>query len=178
MKNVIGDMLSRTAEAPVHPDQLDVELKLLTTLAAVINTADQDDLKHDILSMTEVDFYFGDLRAVFATIRALADAGDHVEKIAVRAKIGGSWPDTWQDTLDAVFDASKADIAAILTVRSEADGKEWDVRLNILKNRNGRRGYVGMKYVTTRDTFTEEDTGSLDYLGTLVKDDATKGQTK
>ena len=41
-------------------------------------------------------------------MKELHAAGDHVDEVTVRAKIGAAWP----DTLKAVFDGSKADIKA------------------------------------------------------------------
>ena len=65
-----------------------------------------------------------------------------------------------------------ADIAAIITVEDEdEEGAERTVALNIIKNRNGRRGRVGMKYDMTHDHFEETDSGYLSYLDTLGKDD-------
>lgn len=64
------------------------------------------------------------------------------------------------------------DIAAILTVQHESDDKtERTVKLSIIKNRNGRRGYVGLAYHTTRDQFEEADQGELGYLEALGKDE-------
>jgi len=111
MKDVIGDMVSRAVEAPVHPDQKDIEAKLLATLAAVINDRQDVQLTLCILSMDEEAFHFRDHREVFAAMKALAEAGDHVDQATVRAKILDKWP----DTLATVFDKTKADVAAAKT---------------------------------------------------------------
>ena len=48
------------------------------------------------------------------------------------------------------------DIAAVLTVEDETDeGKERNVKLSIIKNRNGRRGKISFKYHTEYDYFEE-----------------------
>lgn len=61
-----------------------------------------------------------------------------------------------------------ADIAAILKVESESqDGTQRNVALNIVKNRNGRRGKVGMNYFMPFDLFEENDRENLNYLVTL-----------
>jgi replicative DNA helicase len=71
------------------------------------------------------------------------------------------------------------DIAAILTVEKESeDGSERDVALNIIKNRNGRRGKVGMKYDMRHDYFEETDQGFVNYVDTLGKDDEQPAQSK
>lgn len=107
-------MLDRSVEAPVHADQKDVEAKLLSTLAVVINS-DQADLKYDILDLDAGDFHFRDHRAIFAAMKALADAGDHVDQVTVRAKLADAWP----ETLKGIFDASKADAGAAMTYKRQ-----------------------------------------------------------
>lgn len=105
-------MMDRSVEAPVRPDQREVETKLLATLATVINS-DQANLKYDILEMDASDFHFRDHREIFAAIKALADAGDHIDQAMVRAKVG----DAWTDALKAVFYASNANAGAADTYK-------------------------------------------------------------
>ena len=63
------------------------------------------------------------------------------------------------------------DIAAILSVENEAkEGADRTVALNIIKNRNGRRGKVGMTYDMTHDYFEEVDQGFLSYMDTIGKE--------
>ena len=63
-----------------------------------------------------------------------------------------------------------ADIAAILSVEGESEGgTERTVALNVIKNRNGRRGKVGMKYDMAHDDFQEEDWQNVNYLDALGK---------
>ncbi len=77
------------------------------TLATVINS-DQADLKYDLLGLDVADLHFRDHRAVLAVMKELDAAGDHVDEVTVRAKIGDAWP----DTLKAVFDPANADAGA------------------------------------------------------------------
>jgi len=105
---IIQAMLSRSVEASVHTDQKDVEMKLLAGLTTVINS-DLPDLKYDILAMDESDFHFRDHRAIFAAMKTLADAGDHVDEGTVKVKLG----DAWTDAMKAIFDAAKADASVI-----------------------------------------------------------------
>ena len=107
MKKKIKDMADKAVEVSVYPDQREVEAKLLATLATVINS-DQAELKYDLLEMVPSDFHFRDHRAIFTAMKELADAGDNVDPVTVRAKVGDAWP----DTLKAVFDGSKADAGA------------------------------------------------------------------
>ena len=102
--------IGSSVEAPVQPDQKDIEMKLLATLASVIS-ADQGDQAHqkdDLLELDQEDFHFQDHRAIFAAMKKLAAEGGRVDKAAVRAGVG----DAWAATLDAVFDASNASAGA------------------------------------------------------------------
>jgi len=108
----VKDMADKAVEAPVHPDQREVEGKLLAILATVINS-DQSDLKYDLLEMKATDFHFRDHRAIFAAMKELADEGNFADQVTVRAKVGDAWP----DTLKAVFDGSRADAGAALTYK-------------------------------------------------------------
>jgi replicative DNA helicase len=64
-----------------------------------------------------------------------------------------------------------ADIASILSVEGEDnEGAVRTVALNIIKNRNGRRGKVGMTYDMTHDYFEETDSNNLSYMETLGKE--------
>lgn len=113
-KDEVGKMLDRSVETPVHADQKDIEGKLLSVLATVINS-DQSDLKYDILDLSATDFHFQDHRDIFAAMKALADEGEYIDKATVRAKLSDAWP----DALDAVFDPSRADVAAAKTYRRQ-----------------------------------------------------------
>jgi hypothetical protein len=72
-KQRFDEKMNDATEAPVHPDQKEVEAKLLATLATVINS-DQADLKYDILDMDASDFHFRDHREIFAAMKMLTDA--------------------------------------------------------------------------------------------------------
>lgn len=62
-----------------------------------------------------------------------------------------------------------ADIAAIMAVKKESeDGGERLIDLAIIKNRNGRRKSIRLKYEMRYDTFEEESEAELDYLETLA----------
>ena len=102
--------IGSSVEAPVHPDQKDIEMKLLATLASVISAdqGDQADRKDDLLELAAEDFHFQDHRAIFAAMKKLAAAGVQVDKAAVRAEVGDAWP----DALAAAFDASNASAVA------------------------------------------------------------------
>jgi len=112
--DAIQGMIDCSVEAQGHPDQGDVESRLLATLATVINS-DQADLKYDILEMEASDFHFRDHREIFAAMKSLADAGDYVDRVTIRAKVG----DAWAETLKAVFDAAKADAGAAMTYKRQ-----------------------------------------------------------
>ena len=63
------------------------------------------------------------------------------------------------------------DIAAILSVEKEQEeGTERTVKLNIIKNRNGRRGWVGMTYYMKYDYFLETETGFINYMDTVGRE--------
>jgi len=110
MKDVKG-MMDEAVEAEIIPGQKDMETKLLAALAKVINR-DPDELKDDLLgALVESHFHFRDHREVFAAMKALHEAGDHVDQETVRAKIGDKWP----DALASVFDPAKADTVAAMT---------------------------------------------------------------
>lgn len=110
--DAIKGMADKAVEAEVHPDQQRIERALLAMLATVINS-DQADLKYDLLDMDAPDFHFKDHRAIFAAMKELADAGDHVDPATVRAKIGDAWP----ETLKAIFDGVGADAGAADTYK-------------------------------------------------------------
>lgn len=100
-------MSDQAVEAPAHPDQREIEAKLLSTLATVISS-ELADLKYDLLQMDPMDFHFRDHRDIFGAMKELSDIGDHIDLVTVRAKIGDAWP----DTLRMVFDASRANDGA------------------------------------------------------------------
>ena len=54
----IRDMADQAVEAPLYPDHREVELRLLATLATVINS-DQADLKYDLWRWTWRSFTSG-----------------------------------------------------------------------------------------------------------------------
>lgn len=105
--DAIRAKIAASVEVPVHPDQKDVELKCLATLAVVIN-GDQAELKYSLLELSPDHFHFRDHRAVFAAMKKLSDVGDHVDKRTVRAEIG----DAWADTMTAIFDKTSAGLEA------------------------------------------------------------------
>lgn len=144
MKDVMKAM-DQAVEPELYSDQKATEAALLATLATVINS-DLADLKYDILGMTAADFHFRDHRDIFKAMKELADAGDHVDQVTVRARIG----ERWTETLAAVFDAKKANAgaapsykrliryraeigqareigAAFMTALDQAEGKEADL---------------------------------------------------
>lgn len=110
----IRAMADQAVEAPLYPDHREVESRLLATLATVINS-DQADLKYDLLALDVADFHFRDHRAIFTAMKELDAAGDHVDEVTVRARIGNAWP----ETLKAVFDGSRADIKAAGTYKAK-----------------------------------------------------------
>lgn len=63
-----------------------------------------------------------------------------------------------------------ADIAAIMAVRGETDGTERSIDLAIIKNRNGRRKKIFLRYEMKFDAFTEEGEEDLNYLEALGKE--------
>lgn len=61
------------------------------------------------------DLHFRDHRAVLAVMKELDAAGDHVDEVTVRARIG----DTWPDALKVVFDLVNADAGAAGTYKEK-----------------------------------------------------------
>ena len=110
----IRAMADQAVEAPLYPDQREVEAKLLATLATVINS-DQADLKYELLGLDVEALHFRDFRAILAAMKELDAAGDHVDQVTVRARIGDAWP----DALKAVFDGSRADAGAAGTYKEK-----------------------------------------------------------
>jgi len=106
--------IDKSVEATLYPDQRRVETKLLATLATFINS-DEADLKYDLLELDAADFHFRDHRAIFDAMKQLADAGEYVDPVTVRNKVG----DTWRQTLAIIFDASKADAGAAMTYKRQ-----------------------------------------------------------
>jgi len=145
----VNAMMDRSVEAPVHADQKDVERKLLATLATVINS-DQADLKYDILDLDASDFHFRDHRAVYAAMKALADAGDHVDQVTIRAKLSDAWPETLTD----IYDASKADAGAAKTYKRQVSA--W---ANI-----GHARTIGTAFMTALDAAAGEADADLPAL--------------
>ena len=90
-EKAIQAKIDAAVEAPVHDDQRDIEGAVLAMLAGVINS-DVSDLKYGLLELTAEDFFFQDHRDIFAAMKALADVGDHVDQLTVKAK-GAGWPD-------------------------------------------------------------------------------------
>lgn len=110
----IRAMADQAVEAPLYPDQREVEGRLLATLATVINS-DQADLKYDLLGLDVEALHFRDFRAILAAMKELDAAGDHVDEVTVRARIG----DTWPDALKVVFDPVNADAGAAGTYKEK-----------------------------------------------------------
>jgi len=108
----VRDGINNSVEASLYPDQRDVETKLLATLATFINS-DEADLKYDLLELDAADFHFRDHRAIFVAMKQLADAGEYVDIVTVRDKVG----DAWEQTLAIIFDASNADAVAAETYK-------------------------------------------------------------
>lgn len=111
-KKRLAVLADKAVEAPVHPDQREVEMKLLAVLATVINS-DQAILKYDLLELTAMDFHFRDHRAIFAAMKELTDAGDHVDMVTVGARVGAAWP----ETLKAIFAGAGTDPGAADTYK-------------------------------------------------------------
>ena len=135
-------MLDQSVEAPVHADQKDVEAKLLAALAMVINS-DQADLKYDLLEMAEADFHFRDHREIFAAMKALADAEDHVDQVTVAAKMGTAW----KETLKGIFDAKAADAREAMTYKRQV----------ILWANIGQARGIGTAYMAALDAAGEAE---------------------
>lgn len=88
-KAKIEQLTSQAVEAPLDDDQRPMEMTILTALAKVVRS-DESDLKYELLALDPSDFYFADHRAIFATIKALASADDHVDDITVRQRVDAS----------------------------------------------------------------------------------------
>jgi replicative DNA helicase len=112
---------------------------------------------------TSVDLVVSELR------RISRDIGSHVIAISSmgRASYAAVTMSGFKESGGIEYGA---DIAAILSVDSESDGADRKVTLNIIKNRNGRRGKVGMKYDMTHDHFEETDSQPLSYTDTFGGD--------
>lgn len=65
-----------------------------------------------------------------------------------------------------------ADVAAVLSTEAERSKShdERDVKLVVLKNRNGRRGTVSMKYITEWDEFEETGSEGTSYMDAIGKE--------
>jgi len=64
------------------------------------------------------------------------------------------------------------DVAAVMDVKGEnADRSERDIDLAVIKNRNGRRKIIRLKYEMMYDAFQEEGEDELNYLEALGKED-------
>jgi replicative DNA helicase len=116
-EKAIQDKIDAAVEAPVHPDQRDIEAAVLATLAEVINS-DVSDLKYSLLELDAADFYFRDHRDAFAAMKTLADAGDHVDQLTIKAK-GASWPDISKAKPEAA-ETYKRQIIARANIRQAA----------------------------------------------------------
>jgi len=116
---------------------------------------------------SEVDFLVSELRRIARDIEAPVIAISAMSRAEYdRAKMSG-----FKESGGIEYGA---DLAAIMTVEKESDnGSERTVALNIIKNRNGRRGKAGLKYDMVHDHFEEEDFQSLNYLETLGKEQET-----
>lgn len=119
----IRDRIDAAIEAPVQDDQRDIEAAVLATLAEVINS-DVSDLKYSLLELTAGDFYFQDHRDIFAAMKTLTDAGDHVDETMVKAK-GAAWPDLTKAKPEAA-ETYKRQIIARANIREAAKiGREF-----------------------------------------------------
>src|SRR4030042_5694942 len=122
-EKAIQSRIDAPVEAPVHGDQRDIEAAVLATLAWVINS-DVSDLKYSLLQLDAADFYFQDHRDIFAAMKALADAGDHVDQLTVKAK-GAGWPDLSKVKAEAA-ETYKRQVIARANVRQAAIiGREY-----------------------------------------------------
>jgi hypothetical protein len=115
--------VEKSVIVPVHHEQWEVEMQFLATLARVINS-DQIDLKNDLLEMRATDFHVREHSVIFDAMKKLADAGEVVDIVTVRAKVG----DTCLEALDAVFDGSGAYIggSSIPTSKRSSPGRQVD----------------------------------------------------
>jgi len=117
-EKAIRDRIDAAVEAPVQDDQRDIEAVVLATLAGVINS-DVSDLKYNLLELTAGDFYFQDHRDAFAAMKALADAGDHVDQLTVQEK-GAGWPDLKKAAPAEAAETYKRRIIARANIREAA----------------------------------------------------------
>ena len=145
-KTTLKDKAAAAVEAAIYPDQREVEGTLLATLATVINS-DVADLKYSLLELTATDFHFRDHQTTFAAMKKLADAGDHIDMVTVRAEVGDAWP----ETLKAVFDPSKASTSAAETYKQKIIF--WS---NIREARQ-----IGQDYLSTVDNAASADDADL-----------------
>ena len=122
-EKAIRDRIDAAVEAPVQADQRDIEAAVLATLATVINS-DVSDLKYSLLEMDAADFYFQDHRDIFAAMKALADAGDHVDETMVKAK-GAGWPDMTKAKPDAAETYKRQVIARSNHRQAAVIGREY-----------------------------------------------------
>lgn len=123
INKAIQERIDAAVEAPVHEDQRDIEAAVLATLTVVINS-DVSDLKYSLLELTAGDFYFQDHRDIFAALKTLTDAGDHVDQLMVQAK-GAGWPDLTKAKPEAA-ETYKRQIIARANVRQAARiGREY-----------------------------------------------------
>jgi len=113
---------------------------------------------------SEVDFLVSELRRLARDIEAPVIAISAMSRAEYdKAKLSG-----FKESGGIEY---AADIAAIMTVEKENDdGSERDIALNIIKNRNGRRGKAALKYDMKHDHFIEEDFQNLNYLEALGKE--------
>lgn len=122
-EKAIQDKIDAAVEAPVHDDQRDIEDVVLATLATVINS-DVSDLKYSLLELDAGDFFNRDHRDTFAAMKDLADAGDTVDQLTIKAK-GAAWPDESKAKPDAA-ETYKRRIIARANVRQAAlIGREY-----------------------------------------------------
>mgnify|MGYP001217623903 FL=1 len=110
-KEAIDRMIEHADEAPVADDQRDLEMKVLQSLAAVINS-DTVDLKYELLALDPSVFYYSSHRNAFKVMKDLDTAGDHVDRLTMQ---NGGFDDA--ELLEAVFNAAAPDIGQVRTYR-------------------------------------------------------------
>ncbi len=110
-KEAIDRIIEHADEAPVADDQRDLEMKVLQSLAAVINS-DTVDLKYELLALDPSVFYYSSHRNAFKVMKDLDTAGDHVDRLTMQ---DGGFDDA--ELLDAVFNAAAPDIGQVRTYR-------------------------------------------------------------
>jgi replicative DNA helicase len=121
---------------------------------------------------SEVDFLVSELRRIARDIEAPIIAISSMSRAEYKsAKMTG-----FKESGGIEYGT---DIAAVLTVEEEKKGGQdagtiRTVALNIIKNRNGRRGKIGMSYNMLVDTFSETDLQHLSYLEALGVDEDDK----